>query len=334
MIVSSASQTLITGVYRTGTEFVAQLVSGHPHLSSTMYHVNAPRFVADRYDPLAENLDRALAETAERLRERYDLCVDTAAVAGEIHRRGATWATFYDVLVSALWLAGDKVHWAEKCQLVWRQIPEFVATMPNGRAIMVIRDPRSVLASFKSYTYAQPPAYLGAVFNCLDAMAHAERFARDLGPQRFLAIRYEDAAAAPQQTADGIYRFLGLDPALAVFDRSTWRNDKGEPWLANSSFQNTADFDVQASINRWRDKLEDWEIAFAEHVCGDRMGGFGYQPSGAVMDWHRSLAAILPDPVMAGHLHRFVATGQGIQAFPSDPLDKSNWEENAKKATE
>ena len=33
--------------------------------------------------------------------------------------------------------------------------PEFIKIMPNGKAIIVVRDPRSVLASFKKFTNAK-----------------------------------------------------------------------------------------------------------------------------------------------------------------------------------
>lgn len=333
MIFRSASQTLVTGVYRTGTEFVTQLMSGHPQLSASMYHVNASRFILGRYEPLSDRLDQALVDTAQRLAERYQLHLDVPLAAEEIRRRGVSWATLYDVLISALWLGGAKCHWAEKCQLVWRHIADFVSAMPNGRAILVIRDPRSVLASFKSYTYAPPPAYLGAVFNSLDAMAYAVRLQDELPEDRFLVVRYEDAAKDPSALSARIFGFLGLDPADAVLDRSSWRNEKGEPWVANSCFHDKAEFDVQASIDRWRHKLEAWEIAFTEYVCADHMEHFGYRPSGAAMDWRRSLAAILPDATMTAHLHNFIQTGQGIQAFPTDPLDRANWEENARQET-
>ena len=48
----STSQTLITGVYRTGTEYLTQLVNCHPNISATMYSVNIYRFVEGKYDPI------------------------------------------------------------------------------------------------------------------------------------------------------------------------------------------------------------------------------------------------------------------------------------------
>ena len=328
----SESQTLITGVYRTGTEFVAQLLTGHPDLSTTMYHVNAARFVRGCYARLDDptNLAQAVEDIGQRLTERYGIDLDRQAVLDSCAACNTEgWTGLYDALMSALWLDADRRHWAEKCQLVWRAIPEFIAGMPNGRAIIVIRDPRSVLASFKRYTYAAPPAYLGAVFNCLDAMTTARNAVSESG-ERLRILRYEDAALDPRGTARGLYEFLGLDPDQAVFEPANWRDSSGAAWRKNTVFEDdNTDFNVDKSIHRWKGTLADWEIAFTESVCGAVMTTFGYQTSGLTTDWPAALRTILPNEEITGHLRHWLATGEGIEAFPTDPLDRGNWEENA-----
>lgn len=329
----SLSQALITGVYRTGTEFVSLLLSGHPELASTMYHVNAARFVRGRYEPLSDpvNLERATADLAARLAERYGLALDRSRVAAQARRAAdrPEWAAIYDAAMTDLWLGGTRHHWIEKCQLLWREIPEFIAAMPNGRAILVVRDPRSVLASFKRHTYAPAPAYLGAIFNCFDAMVHGLRFAHTLPSDRFKLVRYEDVAAAPESRAAELFAFLGLDPAKATFDRCQWRDSLNRPWKANSSFDSafSGEFDVSASIVRWRQGLDEAEIALTEIVCGAPMRRFSYEPSGKPLDWPAALRLFIGDETMTGHFRRWLLHGEGIEAFPTDPTDPSNWEE-------
>jgi hypothetical protein len=329
----SRSQCLVTGVYRSGTEYVAQLLSGHPELSSTMYHVNALRFVRGRYEPLSDtrNARRAVEDTAGRLKTRYALQLDVKAVLDRFGQAPSpTCAALYDAIMSVLWLKGGRVHWAEKCQLVWREIPEFIADMSNGRAILVLRDPRSVLASFKRYTYAPPPAYLGAIFNCLDAFNRARTYQATLPPDRFFAVRYEDAARDPLATASRMFQFLGLDPTKASFDRAGWRNEKGESWQDNTAFDGA--FRVEDAIERWRGELSDLEIALTEEICGPLMRAFGYELAGKRVDWPAAVALCRKDPQIAEFLRRWQTTGEGVEAFPTDPLRPENWEEASKRA--
>ncbi|CAA6605005.1 hypothetical protein MTBLM1_40209 [Rhodospirillaceae bacterium LM-1] len=325
----SSSQTLITGVYRSGTEYLSQLLSGHPRLSCTMYHVNALRFVLNRYEPLGErkNLDRALADMNARLGKRYGLSVDADRVIDRMSSSGfSNWAGLYDAVMSELWLGEQKEHWAEKCQLVWREIPQFLREMPNGKAILLIRDPRSVTASFQRFTHAPAPAYLGAVFNSLDALQHAMKFQETLDPARFAAVRYEDLASDPERETARLYKFLGLDPSEARLDPTSWIGETGQKWASNSSFSNGARFDVAASIKRWRDNLDPIDRGFVEAICKGAMEHWRYDSFGPPADWPEILRRVLPDANLTMMLRLALVNGEGTQAFPTDPVDPANWD--------
>lgn len=327
----SASQTLITGVYRTGSEFVALLAGCHPALSVTMYSVNVLRFTCGRFEPISERRQylAALDELEQRLAARYNRTFPRAEILAVLERAGRVdYGLFYDTVMSALYLRPPAAHWAEKNQLLWREIPLFLNMMPNGKAILVLRDPRSVLVSFRKYTYAPPPAYLGAVFNCYDAMQKALRFQRELSPERFLTVRYEDAAAAPQAAAERIWRFLSLEGTHDVNDRRNWRDAYGRPWHANSSFHANEDasaFDISRSIRRWEEEISAPERALAEGVCGDLMREFGYDAGAGPGDWLPVLRLFIEDEQVTGYFRHWLKTGEGIEAFPTDPLNPENW---------
>ena len=316
------------------------LLTGHPEVSSTMYHVNVPRFSQGRYDPIAEpeNLDRCLADMNERFAERYPFRLDAEAVKARLQAEETiTYGAVYDAVMTVLWLDDVKRHWVEKCQLLWREIPEFIESQPNGRAIFVLRDPRSVLASFKNFTYADPPAYLGAVFNCLDAMQRAKAYREGPFAERVRIVRYEDAARNPDATRSELFRFLGVDPDGWRGQGDEWADAYGDPWHANSSFHDNDDgqsFSVDASIRRWEGNLETAEIHLAEAVCGPVMEEFGYRMSGATAEWADVLRLFLFDETMTDHFRRWLFKNEGIQAFPTDPLLKENWQENVEKLKE
>jgi len=326
----SLSQTLVTGVYRTGSEFFAQTISGHPELVSRMYNVDVMKWAYRQYDPIEQpaNAHRALADIAERNRLRYDFAIDVEAMERAYRARNAPgYGTLYDTLMTELFCDGEKRHWAEKCQLLWREIPDYLRIMPNGRVILVLRDPRAVLASFKKFTFVPPPAYLGAVFNCFDAMKHAKRFRAELPADRFLVVRYEDSAANPEAEARRVYAFLGLDPARAVYDPSAWGQD-GVKWRINTAFQDTAErFDVARSLKRWRENLDDDEIGFTEAVCGPLMAEFGYAPSGAKLDWPAMLRRFIDNDQIAGWFKGWLMRDDGAQSYPLDPKNPANWAE-------
>lgn len=331
----SLSQTLITGAYRSGTEFVTHCIDSHPQLSATMYRVNALRFIRGRYEPLArpENLKKAVRDLAERLSSRYQVSLNEKDVLGALAgTEELTSCALYDTAMSSLYLTETTRHWAEKSQLLWRDIPHFLERMPNGRAIMIIRDPRAVVASFKKFTYCPSPAYLGAVFNSLDALQCAHAFARRY-PETFLCIRYEDAALDPLAAARAAWRLLKLDDTHELTPQQTWKDAYGQPWLSNSSFQKTNgnDFNLTASLDRGK-MLSPAERDLTEGVCGHAMRLMGYAVEKRTPNWQAALKLFHADPEIRGYFVRWLRTGQGVQAFPSDPLKPENWRKRGKEA--
>ena len=328
----SRSQTLITGVFRSGTEFITHCLNSHPELSATMYKVNVPRFALGRFDPVAEedNYTAAVKGIAARMADRYGDSVPVDDILAGLRRHERVdYCVLYDTIMSALYLGGRTVHWAEKNQLLWREIPLFLQGMQNGRAVMILRDPRSVTASFKKFTYAPPPAYLGAIFNCQDALRHAHEYQKRY-PGTFLCLRYEDFMRDPLAGARSVWRFLGLDPNHPLTPQEEWRDAYGAPWNNNSCFQGKTGFDVPASLNRGALLSED-ELGLAETVCGQWMETFGYKTGSGRKDPDAMRALFRDDPAMTGHFEHWERTGEGFQGFPTDPLDPRNWRRRGKE---
>ena len=328
-------QILITGCYRSGTEYVTQLLNNHPKLSATMYTVSFMRFCYDRFNPIdkKENYTRLISEAEQRIKQRWGKNLYGDRIIEYCNKVGSvTYALLYDLMMADLFLTENVRRWAEKTQLVWTKIPAFLAMYPDGKAINIIRDPRSVLASFKKVTYAPKPAYLGAVFNCCSSMQLSIQYQQEFGDSRFLLVKYEDIIHNPESMVRRMFDFLGLSSDHDLISDKGWRNARGQPWIHNSAFHNKEKkqdvFDKQAALQRWKKHLDDWEIAFCEMINEDLMKHFGYELSGIQGDWETYLKHILVDEKITRYLHKWLTTGEGVEEFPTDPLKPENWAEN------
>ncbi len=157
-------------------------------------------------------------------------------------------------------------YFAEKCGLdeVSRSGPELF--FPDVREIVLVRDPRDVLCSWRSFwtTWNNDTnaaiAALRAQFGTLDQIR------KQRSGQR-VVVRYEDLVQRPAEALGCIWNYLELDHPL-VRDPDA----DGTMFERHATSRNAA-----ASIGRWRTDLAEEEIAAANRAFRPLLEAFGYE---------------------------------------------------------
>ena len=315
---------LLSGVYRSGTTFLAAVINRLPNVVSASSTVKYLRFCLPHHHGLDQRaaLDAMLEEVAARIAKRWSLDLDIAGVHQRLEGQPITHAAVYDAVMRTLLLEDEPEagRWAEKLNLQWRDIPVFLEMFPDGQAIHIFRDPRDVAASYKKMTYEPWPAFLDAALNCKGAMMDLPRMQAEYGADRILVLRAEDLA---HDLADGMKRicdFLGepWDPELARLE--TFSDIKGEDWRTNSSFDAEGRNYAEATP-RWQTALSPEELFMVEMICQPEMAGLGYAGSGqdpTALDG-AVLGQLLSDPWLSGRIASYLKTGTPEQGYRSDP---------------
>ena len=305
----------VTGMFRSGTTLLAKMLDAHgriccandPYLPifKAFRNVVERDLVGDAPDPNRPLDDYYFDERSSRLMQAVqsasfarEIDSDTLASLREAVRGYAAefspevaaradaleGETFTDVLRSAFSIVRESYGSAESKVAAFKTAwtDEFAGhvldALPDARVIHILRDPRAVCASKNARPDKYPWLFLIrqwrklAVFTWLAGQKPSWR-------DRLLMIRYEDLIAQPEDWAEKIAAFLGIDPDPAMADARTFRDTGGGQWGGNSShFENVYAFN-RASADKWRRALEPREIAYIEHLCLPEMGIFGYEPT-------------------------------------------------------
>lgn len=320
----STHQVLITGTYRCGSEFLCKLLERHSKLDVSMYRINALRFMYGRYgkDYLIDK-SALIKDLQYRLMHRYGIKKSTIQIS-KLLSNAATYGEIYDRLMIEFYLKKSKKKiWVEKNQLVWRKIPQFLSSVTNGKVILMIRDPRAVLASFKYNTNSSKNFYLGAALNCLDLMMRIEKYYKK--DNKILLIRYEDLVQKRKIILHKIQDFLNI-PIEDLFQKYKKLNNNID--FINSSFQNSQrKFSNKKALSGWSSILNDREIRLCETVCGEYMKLFGYKliKKNKINDESLFKNELANNPSLKKDFIRYFNKGLGIQKFPHNPLKSINW---------
>lgn len=132
---------------------------------------------------------------------------------------------------------------------------------PRGRYLCIMRDGRDVALSNYQVSWGQRNAWACAT-TWLQLCTALGAFARRVGPDRLLVIRYEDLLDDPPATLDRISSFLGVaadgparEQLVAELAASRLRQNHG----------------------KWRQQMSADDIRIYEAVAGDQLRQHGYE---------------------------------------------------------
>jgi len=181
--------------------------------------------------------------------------------------RGATYEELFSRALELLREARPARNWVG-CKEVWTI--EFFAPLarafPDARFVVILRDPRAVLASLQALAEADATQAAHPLSYCRHwrkEIAFLQRY--DDLPLH--VVRYEQLVADPEPVARGLCDFLEVPFAPEML---------APAWRGNSSFQERTE-GIDASLaERWRTKLAPELLKLAELVCGPEMELAGY----------------------------------------------------------
>lgn len=150
-----------------------------------------------------------------------------------------------------------------------RLLPFLHAAWPQARYVHLVRDPRDMALSWKrSAVHRGDVVRAARVWQQDQAEAIAVRAHR---------LTYEDLVTAPELELLRLCRFLNVRfcPAMLDFHRAPGTvADAGQ----TRAWENLSQPVIAANARKWREGLDNTEIALIEAVCAREMAHFGYAP--------------------------------------------------------
>lgn len=153
--------------------------------------------------------------------------------------------------------------------------PHFIKTFDESKVIIVIRDPRAVIASsyaLKGYRY--PFLFLCRQWNKLTKAAiDYSNFYKN----QVILVRYEDLISNPNASIKSICEFLNINLDKNLLEISNFKDGSNNKWQQNSSYEEIKEeFNVN-SLDKWSQKLTLEHIKFIESMCNELMDCMNYK---------------------------------------------------------
>jgi hypothetical protein len=265
---------------RSGTTLLRLMLNASPDLSIPAESHFVARLVRT-LQPGALLTDRerqsAIAFITSRTEWQRDFVTTDAELEAAIGSDPITLAELLDRLFRAEIRSTGKPRWGDKTPAYLFFVHNIVRHFPDARVVAIVRDPRDVYVSLKRYDWAGRTTWSigGYLAKCGNLV---QRWSREVGPDQFIVVRYEDLVLDTEPTLRRLCAWLDLafdERMLSFFEQADenvqeWEFEIG----AHEKLRRPVD---PADVARWRTEGPETEIAEIEALTRDVLAHHHYE---------------------------------------------------------
>ncbi|MEM6806433.1 MAG: sulfotransferase [Bacteroidota bacterium] len=159
--------------------------------------------------------------------------------------------------------------------LIGRYAKEVYRAYPDAKYLLLVRDPRDVIASFKKGADTLPFMHLENVVKAAENWKNVYDMAKWVNRRTsaFKIVRYEELVSDPKRIVEETISFLGLENQDLNFTRATFPDNRFYNMPYHKNLKNPIN---QDSIGKWKTELSDKELNDVMPIIEKPMLDLGY----------------------------------------------------------
>ncbi|MEV1166792.1 sulfotransferase [Nonomuraea sp. NPDC049784] len=273
----------VIGCPRSGTTMLQLMLHSHPRMAVPP----ETRFLIPAYyrrrtwgDLRIASRRRALAQwiATDRSTKFRELKIDKDEFVRQVVEGPGSLGSVFGTAFRMYADRFDKARWGDKRPSYVKQVDLLLRLFPDAQFIHLIRDGRDCVASLKEMPWYTLDSF-HAISTWAEAIDAGGRLRRTLSEDTYYELRYEDLTDDPSTELKKLCHFLDEDYSPAMVsprEAASVAVPQHKVWHSNTHGEVT-----RSRVGSWAKRLDDWEIALAEHMLGDRLESMGYELSGA-----------------------------------------------------
>jgi hypothetical protein len=263
---------------RAGTTLLRAMLNAHPDMAVPPESFFVARLLPERHrweGADGFDVERFTADilVTERF-GRWELPEERVR-EGLAERRPRDYADAIRALYSLYAETAGKRRFADKTPVYIYEMPALAAAFPEARFVHVIRDGRDVAPALVAMD-VRPNGLPEAALLWRERVEAGLAAGRELGPERYMELRYEELVGDPEASLRRLCAFVALDydPAMLAY-----RETAGEVVARDGGAERHRGVFMPptAGLRDWRTDLTSAEVEVIELLAGDTLRALGYE---------------------------------------------------------
>ena len=327
---SKMPRVYVASTMRSGSTLVSNILNAHSKVQ-IIENFHFQRFLFNKGEKLNKRkMEFKLREMGLRLKIRYNVDINEERVIKSIKKK-LSYKNIYDELMKEQLRINPRIKISgEDSAMNWRFIEIFCKLYKNAKVIHIIRDPRSIFASWKKITYDKKN-YWGCIINCIDNMNYALAYSKNKNKNNYMAVKFEDVLLKPEFYAKKFSKFLNINFEKKMVQPKKWNKifeDKFASLGWSSIEKKSIDGFFLNRLDAWKSILSEKEISLIEHFSKKNLIEWGYELSKNKIDksYLKDFDKIInSSPYLKNIFKNFKRSGIGSDQLKNNVRDPKTW---------
>jgi len=280
MIVTDERPIFIVSSPRSGSTLLRLILDAHPRLAvpppAWLFHYIYPYLYSYGNLNVEENL-RTLIEDALKTPtiEEWPIDVNINEVHSEM--KESNYRELFSALHRIYARMGGKERWGEKSPRDAFYMSEIKFYYPDAQFIHILRDGRDVAIDL-SESILWPNTLYASAMMWKDFVTSIEDSAREMGPDVYHIVRYNELCSHPEKTLRQICSFLGEEFRDDMLNHNQTNSTK--VWAQAKVHAKTARPITSEYVDMYKSRISEHDCSVLEGIIGDTLRRVGYSIEG------------------------------------------------------
>lgn len=320
---------------RSGAALLTRMLSVSNEFKASSATLNFFRFFYNKYNPLnnTKNLNKAINDAYKRLKYRFDININKKEINNFFKKNTKTYKNLYKIFCYQIFKSQKFKYLGDKEGNAWRYIPSYLKMFPDGKVILISRDPRDIICSFKKTTISKGNDYLISLFNYIDLVNYYYSFPKKI-KQRIILVKFKDLKEKPKIVLKRICRFLDISFNTKMLNDRNFKDVKGQKWNSAKAYSFKGNL-RNKTIDRWKLLISNEDLYLCQLLAKKQMTKMGYKLSKKKFTNKTKATALkkLHESNLLSKVYKnWLKSGEGSPSYPLDPTNPQNWDQKYIKA--
>jgi len=312
---------LITGTFRSSTTLLSRILNSSDSLQVFSDLSCYIRF----HDFNFKNKQKIIDEITNRIFERRGYTINNTQLTQLLEKNHNSASELWFDILNSLDNRNSKKFVGEKIVLEWRKIEEFLNENDSNKVIHTLRDPRSVLVSWKKMTNAPFPRYYDSIINCIDSMNFAKSLSQKFDVTKYQTFEYDKFILNPKDYLKKVCSNFSIDYNDKMLNSENWQLD-GKKYTSSSMHGKIKSLE-NAKKRSWQKIItNEEEYVFNSIFPSNLLSYFELSPKREKILFNsHEIKRVLDDKFVRDGIVDWIFLNESKSRFPSDFRDPKTW---------